>query len=72
MQNNNELPMEFNEKLKQARNAAGLSQKGMANRMLIPARTIEDWETGRRTPPEYVQRFVLNELEQIKDEKVRQ
>ena len=60
--NNNELPEEFSEKLKQARKAAELSQKGMAERMLIPKRTIEKWETGERTPPEYVQRFVLNEL----------
>ena len=62
MKNNNELPNEFSEKLKQARKAAELSQKGMAERMLISKRTIEKWETGERTPPEYVQRFVLNEL----------
>ena len=63
---------EFSEKLKQARTAAEMSQQGMADRMLIPKRTIENWEIGERTPPEYVQRFVLNELEQIKDEKARQ
>lgn len=72
MQNNHELMDAFSERLKQARKSAELSQQGMAGRMLIPKRTIEDWEAGRRTPPEYVQRFVLNELEQIKDEKVRQ
>lgn len=55
--------LSFSEKLKQARKAAGLSQQGTADRMLIPKRTIEKWETGERTPPEYVQRFVLNELE---------
>lgn len=59
---NNEIMKDFSEKLKQARKDAGLSQKGMADRMLIPKRTIENWETGDRTPPEYVQRFVLNEL----------
>ena len=63
--NNNERPETFSEKLKQARKAAGLSQKGMAERMLIPKRTIEKWEIGERTPPEYVQRFVLNELDQL-------
>ena len=56
MTNNNELPEEFSEKLKQARKDAELTQKGMAERMLIPKRTIEKWETGERTPPEYVQR----------------
>lgn len=66
---NNESMKDFNEMLKQARNAAGLSQRGMADRMLIPARTIEEWEAGRRTPPTYVQRFVLNELELLAAEK---
>ena len=63
--NNNEIHEEFSEKLKQARKAAELTQKGMAERMLIPKRTIEKWEIGERTPPEYVQRFVLNELDQL-------
>lgn len=58
----------FAEKLKAARAAAGLTQHGMADRMLIPLRTIQDWEGGRRTPPEYVQRFVLNELEGLINE----
>ena len=62
MQNNHELMEAFSERLKQVRNAAGISQQGMADRMLIPKRTIEKWETGERTPPEYVQRFVLLEL----------
>lgn len=56
----------FAEKLKAARKTAGLSQQAMADRTLIPRRTIQDWEGGRMTPPEYVQRFVLNELEGLK------
>ena len=56
----------FNEALKSARNATGMTQQGMADQMLIPKRTIEAWEMGDRTPPEYVQRFVLNELESMK------
>ena len=59
---------EFFEALKAARSAAGISQQAMADRMLIPKRTIEDWEAGRRTPPPYVQRFVLNELDAMKKE----
>ena len=66
---NNELPKEFSEMLKQARKAAGLSQQGMTDRMLISKRTIEKWETGERTPPEYVQRFVLNELNQLRSDR---
>ena len=58
----------FAEKLKQARTEASITQQGMADLMLIPKRTIEDWEANRRTPPQYVQRFVLNELENLKGE----
>lgn len=57
---------DFTQALKAARAATGMSQQGMADRMLIPKRTIEKWETGERTPPPYVQRFVLNELESLK------
>lgn len=59
---------DFAESIKTARKNAGLTQQGMADRMLIPKRTIEAWETGVRTPPPYVQRFVLNELESLKEE----
>ena len=59
----------FADELKQARAATGMSQQGMADRMLIPKRTIEDWERGKSTPPSYVQRFVLNELAQLRTEK---
>ena len=52
----------FAEQLKQARMKTGFSQQGIADRMLIPKRTIQKWEIGAATPPPYVQRFVLNEL----------
>lgn len=58
--------MTFAEKLKEARAATGMSQQKMSDKMLISKRTIEKWETGERIPPEYVQRFVLNELETLK------
>ena len=59
----------FAESLKTARKNAGITQQGMADLMLIPKRTIEAWETGDRTPPPYVQRFVLNELLSLSPEK---
>jgi DNA-binding transcriptional regulator YiaG len=60
----------FAKNLRIARKQAELTQQGMADLMLIPKRTIENWEAGGRTPPPYVQRFVLNELRSIKgDEK---
>lgn len=54
---------------KAARLAAGLTQKGMSELMKIPFRTIQQWESGERTPPSYVQRFVLNELKLIAETK---
>ena len=58
----------FAQKLQAARKAAGLSQQGMADQTLIPLRTIQKWEIGERTPPPYVQRFVLNELDSMRKE----
>ena len=56
----------FSERFKEARNATGLSVAKLAERMLISKRTLEKWESGERVPPPYVQRFVLNELEELK------
>lgn len=58
----------FAKDLQEARKAAGLSQQGMADRTLIPLRTLQKWEIGERVPPTYVQRFVLNELKEIAEE----
>ena len=56
---------DFPETLKAARKAAGLTQKNMAATMLIPIRTIEDWERGQSVPAVYIQVLVLNELNRI-------
>ena len=40
--------------LKDLRAMTGLSQKAFGEWLNIPVRTIEQWETGRRKPPEYV------------------
>ncbi len=53
-------------KIKEARIAANLTQDAMSEKLGIPKRTIQDWESERRTPPEYVERLVLAELERIK------
>lgn len=51
--------------VKEARLEAGLTQAKMAEIMGIPKRTIEAWEAGDRTPPEYVERLVIAELKRI-------
>lgn len=57
--------MAFCDELKEARQLTGLSQQALAERMEIPKRTYEAWEMGERTPPAYVQRFLINELKSL-------
>ena len=52
-------------KIKEARLNAGLTQAQMSELLEIPKRTIGDWETGTRTPPIYVEKLVIRELERI-------
>lgn len=40
--------------IKKLRQSTGLSQSKFAARFDIPTSTLQDWEHGRRKPPEYV------------------
>ena len=40
--------------IKEIRKATGLSQQKFGDALNIPKRTIQDWEQGKRTPPDYV------------------
>ena len=55
--------------LKEARLAAGLTQAKMAEIMLIPKRSIENWEGGKSKCPEYVERLIIAELQRIAEKK---
>lgn len=46
--------MSSSSRIKEVREITGLSQKSFAESLKIPVRTYEQWETGKRTPPEYV------------------
>ena len=52
--------------IKEARQAAGLSQAKMSKLFEIPKRTIESWESGERKPPAYVERLIIEKLRQMK------
>ena len=52
--------------IKEARQAAGLSQAKMSTLFEIPKRTIESWESGERKPPAYVERLIVEKLRQMK------
>ena len=55
-------------KIKEARLAAGLTQKSMSDLTKIPMRTIGDWETGHRRPSDWVAALVIEKLNRIKQE----
>jgi|LSQX01.1.fsa_nt_gb DNA-binding transcriptional regulator YiaG len=55
--------------IKEARLLAGLTLKGMSEKMEIPQRTIEAWESGTRKPPSYVEKLVIDELLRIANSK---
>lgn len=40
-----------------------LSQTALAKRFGIPLRTVQDWHSGRRVPPEYVVSMMVEILE---------
>ena len=48
--------------IKEARLKAGLTQQKMSDLLGIPKRTIEEWEGGRMSCPEYTKKMVIKEL----------
>ncbi len=44
--------------LRELRAQLGLTQQGFAERYDIPFRTVQNWETGLRRPPEYMMRLL--------------
>ena len=54
--------------IKEARIAANLTQQQMSDLLGIPKRTIGDWECGVRTPPEYVERLIIEKLKSIAEQ----
>lgn len=52
-------------KIKEARQKARLTQEEMSHLLGIPKRTIGDWETETRTPPPYVEKLVVAELQRM-------
>nr|DAO51953.1 MAG TPA: putative transcriptional regulator [Caudoviricetes sp.] len=52
-------------KIKAAREAAGLTQAEVFEALHIPMRTLQDWENDRRTPPEWAERLITEKLSLI-------
>lgn len=54
--------MESAKIIRELRESIGMSRKEFSLHTGIPIRTLEDWEAGRRTPPEYVPRLIAYQL----------
>ena len=48
--------------IKVLRESAGMNRREFSEHTGIPVRTLEDWEAGRRTPPEYIPRLIAYQL----------
>lgn len=54
--------MELSERIKKLREETGLNRKQFSEHFQIPLRTVEDWEAGRRKPPEYIPRLLRYQI----------
>ena len=50
--------MDIAKRITELREGAGENRKEFSNHTGRPVRTLEDWEAGRRTPPEYIPRLI--------------
>lgn len=57
--------------VKELRMLSGLSQQAFSEKYGIPKRSIENWEGGKRNPPEYVisllERVVKEDIKKIEE-----
>lgn len=53
--------------IKEARKSAGLTQQAITDKIGIPIRTLQDWEAGRRSCPEWCERLIVDKIMQIKE-----
>ncbi|MDR3052219.1 MAG: helix-turn-helix domain-containing protein [Oscillospiraceae bacterium] len=52
--------------IREARLKAGLTQVQAAQHTGVPRRTLQNWEAGINTPPEYVIKMVLERIVSLK------
>ena len=54
--------MDIAKSIKELRESTGMSRKEFSEHTGIPVRTLEDWEAGRRNPPEYIPRLLAYKI----------
>ena len=53
--------------IKELRELTNMTQKDFGEYLNIPFRTIQNWETGHRNPPEYVTELIKHKIENEKE-----
>ena len=48
--------------IKEARKSVGITQRTLSELLEIPLRTIEDWDSGKRNPPRYVEKLIVEKI----------
>ena len=56
------IDLDIVKKITELREEAGENRKEFSIHTGIPVRTLEDWEAGRRTPPEHIPRLIEYQL----------
>lgn len=51
-----------NPTIRSLRESLGLSRQEVADALLIPVKSLIKWEVEERTPPLYVERYIIKEL----------
>lgn len=55
--------------IKEKRESIGMSRAEMSRLLKIPIRTLEDWDSEKRTPPEWAKLLILEKLDAIGQER---
>lgn len=53
-------------RIKECRQAAGLTQKQFSDLFEIPIDVVKSWDSGRRSPPQWAEKLIIEKLETLK------
>lgn len=60
-----EMMERLNNPIRLAREKAGLTIKQVAEILEAPYRTVQEWNAGRRMPPKWIQRLIIEKIETV-------
>jgi DNA-binding transcriptional regulator YiaG len=52
-------------RIKELRQELGMSRAEMSRQFQIPIRTLENWDAGKNSPPEWAELLLIKELERM-------